>query len=138
MEIIYNLDEIENIAKKIVPLAHEYKIITFSGDLGAGKTTLINSICKQLGVEEIVNSPTYALIQEYEFGEGNIIYHMDLYRIKNEAEAADAGIEDCLLSGELCLVEWPQKVESIFPEQTVNVFLETLSPDKRKLVVKLP
>lgn len=138
MEITFELDEIERVSKRIISIAAGYKIITFSGDLGAGKTTLINHICKELGVDETVSSPTYAIIQEYEYGNRNIIYHMDLYRIKNSQEAFDAGVEACLLSGALCLVEWPERAINIFPEGTVHITLDTLSPLSRKLVVQLP
>lgn len=138
MEIIYSLAEIENVSKELVLLVQDYTIIAFSGDLGAGKTTLINAICKELGIEERVTSPTYALIQEYEVENGKTVYHMDLYRIKNSQEAFDAGVEDCLLGGELCLVEWPERARIIFPDETVYISIETLSSDTRKLVVQLP
>lgn len=137
MEIIYDLDDISAIAKRIVSLIQEYKVITFTGDLGAGKTTLINSICKVLGVKEIVSSPTFAIIQEYRAND-NLIYHMDLYRLKNVQEAIDAGVEDCLLSGELCLVEWPEKAKGLFAGESISISLESLSANRRKLLVQLP
>lgn len=138
MEFIFNLDEIENAAKKFISLIRDYKVITFSGDLGAGKTTFINAVCKALGVEETVTSPTYAIIQEYQFGNKKIIYHMDLYRIKSIEEAIEAGIEDCLQSGELCMVEWPEKAILLFHGETVHATLQTISNDQRKMVVQLP
>lgn len=138
MEIIYSLGEIESIAKKILLLAKNYSIISFSGEMGAGKTTLINFICQQLGVDETVNSPTYAIIQEYKTKTGKAIYHMDLYRIKNNQEAIEAGVEDCLQSGSLCLVEWPENATLLFDQQTVSIFLETISETIRKLVIQLP
>ncbi|MEO8415392.1 MAG: tRNA (adenosine(37)-N6)-threonylcarbamoyltransferase complex ATPase subunit type 1 TsaE [Ginsengibacter sp.] len=138
MEIIFNLTTIRDVAKKLISLIQDYKVITFSGELGAGKTTFINAICKELGVTETVTSPTYAIIQEYHFGNEHIIYHMDLYRVKNIHEAVEAGVEDCLLSGELCMVEWPEKASLLFPGTTVNASLHTLSDHMRKLVVKLP
>ncbi|MEO7121486.1 MAG: tRNA (adenosine(37)-N6)-threonylcarbamoyltransferase complex ATPase subunit type 1 TsaE [Ginsengibacter sp.] len=138
MEIIYNLNEIRKVAKKLVSVARDYKIITFSGELGAGKTTLIIEICKELGVTEVVSSPTFAIIQQYNLDNHNLIYHMDLYRLKDSREAIEAGIEDCLLSNELCLVEWPENARSLFPNETVQVLLQVLSADERKLVVQLP
>lgn len=138
MEIIYNLNDIENVSKKFILLTRDYKIITISGELGAGKTTFINAVCKELGVEEMVTSPTYAIIQEYHFGIEKIIYHMDLYRIKSIEEAIESGVEDCLQSGELCIVEWPEKAILLFPEETVHASLQTLSINMRKLVVQLP
>ncbi len=137
MEFIFDFSSIQKIAKEFISLIDKYKIIAFSGQLGAGKTTLINEICKQLGVEESVTSPTYAIIQEYH-SNARIIYHMDLYRIKSVEEAVDAGIEDCLLSKNVCLVEWPEKAHLLFPPETVYTSLETLSNNMRKLIVQLP
>ncbi len=137
MEFVFNIDEIQNTAKKIIQLIDKYKIIAFSGELGAGKTTMINAICQELGVKQHVTSPTYSIIQEYPI-DNIVIYHMDLYRIKSIDEAIDAGIEDCLNSDNLCLVEWPEKASSLFPKHTVYISLQTLSGNSRKLNVELP
>ena len=137
MEFDYNIDEIQSTAKIIIRLIDKYKIIAFIGELGAGKTTLINAICHELGVKQHVTSPTYSIIREYQI-DNIVIYHMDLYRIKSIDEAIDAGIEDCLKSDNLCLVEWPQKAGSLFPEETVYISLQTLSGNTRKLIVELP
>ena len=138
MEIIFELDDIETTAKKFLQIGRDYKVFAFSGDLGAGKTTFINALCKELGVEETVTSPTYSIIQEYSATANKIIYHIDLYRIKNREEAIEAGIEDCIHSNEICMVEWPEKAPSIFPEETVYTSFEILSERTRKLVVELP
>jgi len=138
MEIIYTLDGIEHAAAELITLTKDYKVFTFSGELGAGKTTLIAKICQGLGVQEPVSSPTYSIIQEYELPDESLIYHMDLYRIKNISEAVDAGVEDCLLSNELCFVEWPEIATSLFPAQTIHIKLQTISSYKRKLVAQLP
>ena len=138
MEIIYTLDGIEHAAAELITLTKDYKVFTFSGELGAGKTTLIAKICQGLGVQEPVSSPTYSIIQEYELPCGSLIYHMDLYRIKNISEAVDAGVEDCLLSNELCFVEWPEVATSMFPAKTIHIKLQTISSYKRKLVAQLP
>jgi tRNA threonylcarbamoyladenosine biosynthesis protein TsaE len=106
--------------------------------LGAGKTTFINALCKELGVTESVSSPTFSLIQEYEADKGKIIYHIDLYRIKNKEEAIETGIEDCIYSNETCFVEWPEKAPALFPNNTVYAAFEILSPQSRKLIVELP
>lgn len=137
MEFILNLNNIEEVAGKFIPLIDKYRIIAFSGELGAGKTTFIKEICKELGVEESVTSPTYAIIHEYHSNTG-IIYHLDLYRIKTIEEAVDAGIEDCLQGKDLCLVEWPEKAHLLFPHETIYTTIETISPGARKLVVQLP
>jgi tRNA threonylcarbamoyladenosine biosynthesis protein TsaE len=138
MEIIYKLDEIDNIAAELLSLFENYKVIAFTGDLGSGKTTLINSICKQLEVEEAVTSPTYSIIQEYHSTHENIVYHIDLYRVKNDEEAIEAGVEEVVLSGNLCFIEWPGKAIAIIPEKTVYITLRTLSENVRKMVVQLP
>ncbi|MDQ2721092.1 MAG: tRNA (adenosine(37)-N6)-threonylcarbamoyltransferase complex ATPase subunit type 1 TsaE [Bacteroidota bacterium] len=138
MEIVFEIDDIGSAAEKFLKITDDYKVFAFSGDLGAGKTTFIGALCKQLGVTETVTSPTYSIIQEYAGYENKIIYHIDLYRIKNKEEAIEAGIEDCINSGEICTVEWPEKASSIFPERTIYAFLEMLSASKRKLLIELP
>lgn len=138
MEIVYDHENIENAAKEFLQIAKDHKVFAFSGELGAGKTTFINALCKQIGVKDTVSSPTYSIIQEYALPDNEIIFHIDLYRIKNEAEAMDAGVEDCLNSNEICMVEWPKMAPGIFPENTVFTSIQILSPNKRKLIVSLP
>ncbi|MEO6135255.1 MAG: tRNA (adenosine(37)-N6)-threonylcarbamoyltransferase complex ATPase subunit type 1 TsaE [Ginsengibacter sp.] len=137
-KIIFSLDRLKAAATQFLSLINEYKVIAFSGDLGAGKTTFINAVCEELGVTERVSSPTYSIIQEYRAGDGKIIYHMDLYRIKSEDEAIDAGVDDCIYSKEICFVEWPEMVPDIFPANTVYCSFEILENDQRKLIVQLP
>ncbi len=138
MEFIFKLDEIENAAKNFSVLTSAYKVFAFSGELGAGKTTFINAVCRQLGVKEVVTSPTYNIIQEYHFEKTNFLYHIDMYRIKNVEDAVEAGVEDCLFGDKICLVEWPEKAISLFPPDTVFTSLQPLSPNTRKLIVQLP
>jgi tRNA threonylcarbamoyladenosine biosynthesis protein TsaE len=138
MEIVFALENIEVAAKEFLQLCNSHKVFAFSGDLGAGKTTFINSLCKALGVEESVTSPTFSIIQEYISVNNNIVYHIDLYRIKSSKEAMDAGIEDCLNSKEICMVEWPERVPDIFPDDTVFTSIEILSANERKLIITLP
>ena len=138
MEIVFELKDIEDAAKKFFQISGQNKTFAFSGDLGAGKTTFISALCKEVGVKEIITSPTYSIIQEYATDDNKIIYHIDLYRIKNETEAMDSGIEDCLNSNEICMVEWPERAPGIFPVETIFTSIEILSADKRKLIVKFP
>jgi tRNA threonylcarbamoyladenosine biosynthesis protein TsaE len=138
MEFIFDLGDIRTVAKSFLELANDYKVFAFSGDLGAGKTTFINALCMELGVTGNVSSPTFSLIQEYEAGNSKIIYHIDLYRIKNKEEAIEAGIEDCIYSNEICFVEWPEKAPALFPNNTIHATFEILSPQSRKLIVELP
>ncbi len=137
-EIIWRLDRIESIARKFVELTQDYSIFTFSGELGAGKTTLISAICKELGVMDVVSSPTFAIIQEYTTTSGKNIVHMDLYRIKDEEEAIHSGLEDSLLSGDICMVEWPENAPGIFPERTVKSRIEITGKEERKLILQIP
>ena len=134
MEITFELDEIEKTAKFFLQLNQKSKLFAFSGDLGAGKTTFINALCREMGVTETVTSPTYSIIQEYATEIGEVIYHIDLYRVKDEQEAMDAGIEDCLNSDEICMVEWPERAPEIFPSETIFTRIETISANKRKLM----
>lgn len=138
MKIVFDLENIEDAANQFLQITKGYKIFAFSGDLGAGKTTFITSFCKQLGVEESITSPTYSIIQEYAAAHDTIVYHIDLYRIKNKEEAMEAGIEDCLNSNAICMAEWPERALAIFPEDTVFTVMEILSANQRKLVVTLP
>ena len=138
MEIVFTLEDIEATANHFLQICGDGKVFAFSGDLGAGKTTFINSLCKNLGVEESITSPTYAIIQEYVSVNNNIIYHIDLYRIKSRMEAMEAGIEDCLNSNEICMVEWPERVPDIFPNNTIFTSIEILSAYERKLIITLP
>jgi tRNA threonylcarbamoyladenosine biosynthesis protein TsaE len=110
------------------------RVFLFYGSMGAVKTTFIRAICEELGVEESVNSPTFAIVNEYRSGEGDPIYHFDFYRINKEEEAYDFGYEDYFYSGELCFVEWPEKIENLLPEDAVTVSI-TEQPDGTREVV---
>ena len=138
MEIYFDFNEIVKTAEKFIESTRLNKIFAFSGDLGAGKTSFITALCKVLGVAETVTSPTYSIIQEYKTRDNEIIFHIDLYRLKSKEEAMDAGVEDCLLSDDICMVEWPERAPEIFPEKTIYTSIEILSETKRKLIVKLP
>lgn len=137
-EIHFDFSEIEKTAKEFLKATTDYKVFAFSGDLGAGKTSFITALCKVLGVSDNISSPTYSIIHEYKTNDNKTIYHMDLYRIKTKEEAIDAGVEDCLLSNQMCFVEWPDKAPGIFPDNTIYSEIEILSETKRKLITKLP
>ncbi len=138
IEIRFNFDEIGIMAQKFLEAVMGFKIFAFSGELGAGKTTFITALCKELKVTETVTSPTYSIIQEYKTSHNKTIFHIDLYRLKSGHEAMEAGVEDCFLSNEICMVEWPEKAPGIFPVNTVFSEIEILSSDKRKMIIKLP
>ncbi len=138
MEIIYTLDKIQDAAKNILTYCNGYKIFTFTGDLGAGKTTFIKAMCSQLGVLETVTSPTYSLIQEYRTEDELIIYHMDFYRINSPQEAMEAGAEEIISSGAFCMIEWPDKVNRLLPDNVAKLNIIFLKEQQRKMVVQLP
>ncbi len=137
MDVIFGLNEIDRTAKKLLSLAKEKRVIAFHGEMGAGKTTLIHAICNALGVKAMVSSPTFSIINEYQIPGNSSVYHMDLYRLKNEEEAIAAGVEDCLYSGRLCLVEWPEKAPHIFPESSMHCYLISTGNNERKLQINL-
>jgi tRNA threonylcarbamoyladenosine biosynthesis protein TsaE len=136
MEIVYRLKDIGVTAENLWQIAGEYRVIAFHGSMGAGKTTLIHALCHIKGVKDAVTSPTFSLINEYLFTEGNRpgkIFHIDLYRLNSAEEAMQAGIGDCLASGNTCLVEWPENAPGIFPEETLHVHMDMVNTDTRKL-----
>ena len=135
MEIlIQDIDAIAEAAKKFVAAMGDRKVFAFYGKMGAGKTTFIKAVCEELGVEDVINSPTFAIVNEYVDGEGEPIYHFDFYRIKRPEEAFDMGCEEYFYSGNLCFIEWPELIEDLLPEDTVRVTI-TQQPDGRRLIV---
>lgn len=136
MEIsINNLSEIENVAQQILSFTENNKIFCFEGNLGAGKTTLIQAICNQLGVEEDMSSPTYSIVNEYKTKNGDVIYHMDLYRLKSLEEVLDTGIEDYFYENNYCFIEWPEVAKQILPDEIVQILIEKISENQRKLSI---
>ena len=121
--------------KEILPLLKS-SVICFKGEMGAGKTTLIQSLCAALAVEDVVSSPTFSLINEYQNKAGKSIYHFDCYRIDSEEEALDFGAEEYLYSGNLCLIEWAENIASLLPEDHQIIELEKISILTRKLTLK--
>lgn len=120
---IKSLDHIDEAAKEFLLRIGDHKKIAFSGEMGIGKTTFIQAICRELGVDTVVNSPTFALINEYFTREGESIYHFDLYRIENIEEMYDFGYEDYVYSDSWCFIEWPEKAMELMPEDTLMVKL---------------
>lgn len=128
----YSLDEIDNIAARIWQEAYEVRIIALHGQMGAGKTTFIQALCRAKKVSSSVSSPTFSVINEYLYPQG-IIYHIDLYRLKDEEEAIRTGVEDCLYSGHICLVEWPERAPHLFDGMALHVFVETINDYTRRI-----
>jgi tRNA threonylcarbamoyladenosine biosynthesis protein TsaE len=129
---VKNIDELQAAAEKLVRFAGDEKIFLFYGDMGAGKTTFIQSICKVLGTTELVTSPTFSIVNEYQ-GRDSKIYHFDFYRLKKQDEALDMGYEEYFYSDNYCLIEWPEKIAGLLPEHYVRVDIQVLSGDERQL-----
>lgn len=134
MEIrINSLDTIHEAAKDFIKGMGDGKVFAFYGKMGAGKTTFIKALCEVLGVKDVITSPTFAIINEYTDGNNKPIYHFDFYRIKKLEEVYDMGYEDYFYSGNLCLLEWPELVEDVLPENVIKVTIEE-QPDGSRLL----
>jgi len=132
MNIIFSLDQIKEVAEKIL-VQNPKKIILFNGEMGVGKTTLIKQLCKNIGVEDATSSPTFSLVNEYYTPNNQIVYHFDFYRLNKETEALDMGVDDYLYSGNWCFIEWSEKIASLIPEEHSVVTIELLPDGKREL-----
>ena len=128
---IHGLEEVPAAAEAFLDNIGNIRVVAFSGELGAGKTTFIQALCRTLGVPTDVNSPTFALVNEYFTAEGNPVFHFDLYRIEDPDELFDLGYEDYFFSGKLCLIEWPEMIENLLPENTLRVYI-TENPDQSR------
>ena len=133
MEIkIQNLDNIREAAREFIDNIGENTVFAFYGKMGAGKTTFVKAICEELGVEDVITSPTFAIVNEYEAPQ-KTIYHFDFYRIKKLEEVYDMGYEDYFYSGSLCFIEWPELIEELLPEDAVKVSIKE-NPDGSRTV----
>lgn len=132
---INSLAELPQVAIQLIELAGEKRVFLFDAPMGAGKTTLIKALCAELGVSEHVTSPTFSIVNEYS-GKNNFIYHFDFYRLKNEQEAYDLGYEEYFYSGNYCFVEWPQKINSLLPNDAFIVHIEINEDESRIIKIK--
>jgi len=136
MDITYTIHQLKEAAEAFWRIADNSQIIAFHGKMGSGKTTFIHALCDARHVKDVVGSPTFSIINEYYFvedGSERKIFHIDLYRLRDEQEATQAGVEDCLDSDHICLIEWPEKIPSLLPDQCLHVYMETVNADTRKL-----
>ena len=125
MEIrVKSIDGIVEAAKAFVDAMGEKRVFAFYGKMGVGKTTFIKAVCEEMGVENVINSPTFAIVNEYVDGRGEPVYHFDFYRIKKEQEVLDIGYEDYVYSGNVCFMEWPELIEGLLPADVVKVNIE--------------
>ena len=135
MEIkINSLDSIHEAARQFIAAMGDNTVFAFYGKMGAGKTTFIKAVCEELGVTDVINSPTFAIVNEYRSEKaGELIYHFDFYRIKKLEEVYDMGYEDYFYSGALCFIEWPELIEDVLPGDAVKVYIDELEDGSRKI-----
>jgi len=135
MEITFSLEEIDSAAEQVLS-QNIKKTILFHGSMGAGKTTFIKAVARRLGVKDMTSSPTFSLVNEYETEDGEILYHFDLYRINNEEEGYDMGLDEYFYSGNVCLIEWPEKTPNLIPLDHTSITIKELPDGRRHLTVK--
>ncbi|GIZ14309.1 tRNA (adenosine(37)-N6)-threonylcarbamoyltransferase complex ATPase subunit type 1 TsaE [Capnocytophaga catalasegens] len=135
-KIIYQLAEIEQVAQQILPLIQS-KIILLQGSMGMGKTTLVKALVKALKIDDVVSSPTFSLVNEYR-NSTSVIFHFDFYRIKNEQEALDMGIEEYIYSGNWCFIEWSENIASLLPENVTEIIITPIDSYTRSLTIINP
>lgn len=132
MEWLVSLAGMPAVAKEFWGFFADQKVFAFHGNMGIGKTTFIRALCEAKKVNSTMGSPSFSIINEYRSSNGKI-FHLDLYRLKDEEEAFHAGVEDCLHSGEICLVEWPEKAPGVFPPETAHIFISEVDSKTRKI-----
>lgn len=134
--VVESLDGLKDVAKEIISSLEDRNIVAFCASMGAGKTTVISAIMEQLGSKDTVTSPTFALVNQYATAEGNAVYHFDFYRINRIEEVFDMGYEEYFYSGDLCLIEWPELIADLLPEEAMIVRIEILSPTERRFIIE--
>lgn len=136
MEILLkNVEGIDKAAHEFIDAMGDRTIFAFYGKMGAGKTTFIKAVCEALGVKDVINSPTFAIVNEYMAGNDEPIYHFDFYRIKRQEEVLDIGYEDYIDSGCVCFMEWPELIEDLLPEDAVKVSIDELPDGSRRIIL---
>ena len=138
MELSFSLAAIREAASSLWAMAGNASIFAFHGQMGAGKTTFIHALCDIKHVKDTVGSPTFSIINQYSYEEGGVekkIFHIDLYRLRDETEALRAGVEDCLYSGHICLLEWPERAPGLLPDGTLHIDIIMTDSDSRKLII---
>ena len=133
---IRSLDELDRAAAFLCDNLGNHRIVALYGPMGAGKTTLVSAVARHLGSEDTVTSPTFSIVNGYDTADGDVIYHFDFYRLNRPEEAFDIGYEEYFFSGALCLVEWPEKIEPLLPDDTLIVRITPTSDNSRTLTIE--
>jgi len=133
---INSLEEINAVAKEFLSMVGNRRVFALYGAMGVGKTTFVKAICHEMGVEDTINSPTFAIVNEYHTPKDDIIYHFDFYRIEDVQEAYDFGYEDYFYSNAMCFIEWPEKIDSILPDDVVEVLFEEEKDGSRTISLR--
>jgi len=133
---INSLKEINAVAKEFLSLVGNKRVFALYGAMGVGKTTFVKAICDEMGVEDTINSPTFSIVNEYHTSKEDIIYHFDFYRVEDVKEAYDFGYEDYFYSNAMCFIEWPEKIESILPNDAVEVLFEEERDGSRSITIR--
>ena len=134
MDMIYTLAQMDDVAQSLMKKFGTQSVWAFHAPMGAGKTTLITALCKILGVQDRVNSPTFAIMNEYQ-GLGKVIYHMDWYRLENDGDARRAGVEMAMADSDYCFIEWPEKAINLIPSDALHIEIEILGPEYRRIFI---
>jgi tRNA threonylcarbamoyladenosine biosynthesis protein TsaE len=134
MEMTYTLDQIDGVAEQLLSQFGNKPIWAFYAPMGAGKTTLIARICKRMGITDAVASPTFAIMNEYD-AQGEMVYHMDWYRLEDEAEARRTGVEAAMEEADRCFIEWPEKAPGLLPTDHIHIQIEILDPERRRIII---
>ena len=134
MDMIYTLAQMDDVAQSLMKKFGTQSVWAFHAPMGAGKTTLITALCKILGVQDRVNSPTFAIMNEYQ-GLGKVIYHMDWYRLENDGDARRAGVEMAMDDSDYCFIEWPEKAINLIPSDALHIEIEILGPEHRRIFI---
>lgn len=132
---ISSINELPDVAEEVLRSLQGRSVVLFRGEMGAGKTTLIRAIMAELGSEDTISSPTFAIVNHYSTGTGEAVYHFDFYRIERPEEAFDFGYEEYFYSGDLCLVEWPEKIEGLLPEEVMTITITADSEEERTITI---
>jgi tRNA threonylcarbamoyladenosine biosynthesis protein TsaE len=141
MEFHVSFEGLNDFAAQFWEMAKDRKVFAFHGEMGAGKTTIIEALCRSKGVRDVMGSPTFSIINEYVYPENRqekLIYHMDLYRLKDEQEIIQAGVEDCIYSNEICFIEWPEKAPHLLDDSVVHVYISLSSQEEGIVKLLLP